>query len=57
MQEFKDMNKQQVWWKMHKSFMPPNNKWVIKIKCNSIYGAWLVAYGYSHVPGIDLSKS
>ena len=41
------MTKQQVWWKMSKSIMPPNHscikcKWVIKIKCNVMYHARLL---------------
>ena len=32
------------------------NKWVIKIKCNSVYWAHLIACGYSQVTGIDFSE-
>ena len=40
--------------------MPPNqrcvkNKWVFKIKCNGVYGVYLIVCGYSQVPGIDFS--
>ena len=39
--------------------MPPNqkNKWVIKIKCNGVYQACLIAWGYSQVPGINFSEN
>ena len=32
------------------------NKWVIKIKSNSVYQLHLVVCGYSQVPGVDFSK-
>ena len=56
--EFANMSKQQLWHKTKKSLMPPNqrcvkNKWVFKIKHNSVYQACLVACGYSQVPGVD----
>ena len=60
--ETADMNKQQVWQKMLKRLMPPNcrcikDKWVFKIKQNSVYQAHLVACGYSQVPSVDLSEN
>ena len=55
------MKKQQIWMKMHKSLMPPNsrcinNKWVFKLKHNSVYWECLLACGYSQVPSVHLSK-
>ena len=60
--EFANMNKQQVWHKIKKSLVPPNqrcikNKWVLKIKHNSVYRVHLVPCGYSQVPGIDFSEN
>ena len=48
--EFANMNKQQVWCRTSKSLMPPNwpcvkNKWVFKIKRNSLYWAVLLHVG------------
>ena len=45
-----------------KRLMPPNcscitKKWVVKIKCNYVYQACHVAYGYSQVPGVNFSKN
>ena len=59
--EFADMIKQQVWHKTSKSLMPPNqrcvkNKWVFKIKCNSVYQVCLSCM-YSQVPGIDFCEN
>ena len=56
------MNKQQVWQKTSKNFMPPNqrcakNKWAFKIKHNGAYQVHLIACGYSQVPGIDFSEN
>ena len=56
------MNKQQVWWTMLKSLMPPNcscikNKWCFKIKHNSVYQVHLVACEYSQVLTVDFSKN
>ena len=56
------MNKQQVWCITCKSLMPPNyrcikNKWVFKIKCNSVYQACLVGCGYSQVPSVNFYEN
>ena len=50
------MNKQQVWRKIHESFSPQasKKKCFFKIRCNVVYQAGLVAWGYSQVPGIKL---
>ena len=60
--KFNDVNKQQVWWEMHKSLMPPNhrcikNKWVFKIRHNNMYQVQLAVCGYSQVPSIDFSEN
>jgi Reverse transcriptase (RNA-dependent DNA polymerase) len=34
-----------------------NNKWVFKTKRNGIFRAWLVAFGYSQIPGEDFQES
>ena len=60
--DFGDMNKQQVWRKIHKKLMPLNlpyvkNKWVFKIKHNCVYWTHLVSCRYSQVPGLEFSKN
>ena len=56
------MNMQQVWSMTHKSLMPTNctcikNKWVFKIKYNSVYRASIMACRYSQAPNDDFSKT
>ena len=33
------------------------NKWVFKIKCNSVYWVCLMACGYSQIPDVNFSKN
>ena len=47
---------------MQKSYMRSNfrcvkNKWALKIICNYVYWACLVACGYSQVLSVDFSKN
>ena len=56
------MEKWQVWRKVLKTLMPPNyrsikNKWVFKIKCNSVNQIYLVACGSSQVYRVKFSKN
>ena len=60
--EFVDMNKQQVWHKTSKTLLLPNrrcvkNKWVFKIKRNSVFWARFVECGHSQVPGSTFQKT
>ena len=56
------MKKQQVCCMTRKSLKPPNcrcmkDKWVFKIKCNSVYQVHLITCGYSKVPSIDVLEN
>ena len=60
--EFADMNKQQVWHRTSKSLTSPNwwcvkNKWVFKIKRNSVYQVRLITYKYSQVLDVNFSEN
>jgi hypothetical protein len=51
-----------VWRRVKKSSMPSNqrcvkSKWVFKIKRNGVFGARLVACGYSQIAGEDFPES
>ena len=56
--EIRDMSKKKVWRSVKSSSIPRDrrvigNKWMIKRKGNGVYRAYLVALGYSQVPGVD----
>ncbi len=58
------MNKQQVWCKIKRDKIPKGRcwccvkcKWVVMIKRNVIFRAWLMACGYSQIHGVDFSKN
>ena len=59
--EFRDKKKQTLR-KMHKNVMPPSckcvqNKWIFKMKHNSMCQAQLTAWGYNQVPGVHFSEN
>ena len=56
------MKKQQVWQKTLKSLIPAKhrsvkNKWLFKIKCNSVYWVHLVGCGNIQVPAFDFFEN
>ena len=51
--EVADINKPHIWQMMQVH----QNKWVFKIKHNSVYQVHLMECGYNQVPGIDFSKT
>ena len=59
--EFTNMNKQQVQHMSSKSLLSPNCRCVknkcVKIKCNGVYRACLIACRYSQIPVIDFSEN
>jgi hypothetical protein len=60
--EFKDMETRKVWKIIKRKAIPPGrrcvkNRWVWKIKRDSVHRARLVACGYSQVPGIDYEEN
>jgi len=60
--EFHDMTHRGVWHKVKRSTIPQGrrcikSKWVLKIKRNGIFCTWLVACGYSQIPGVDFTKN
>jgi Reverse transcriptase (RNA-dependent DNA polymerase) len=60
--ELGEMENKKVWEIIYKEDVPDGRrtikcKWIFKIKRNAVFGARLVACGYSQVPGIDFNES
>ena len=62
MKQIKSMIDRGVWRKVDRKNIPNNrrligNKWAFKIKRDVTYRAWLVALGYSQIPGVDYTDN
>ena len=57
--EFKKMLDMCVWRHVNRKDHPQDQRlvgcsWILKVKCNGVYHAKLVAKGFSQIPGVDL---